>query len=141
MTWAGYSSMTRVWGGTNNPTTLIFIVDTSMFEVLWLFGFGSDPVAAASTTHGIESVLFGRIAVGTAYAAWTLGMSRGNIAVLAAVSYFTPVLSCVFVTFWIDAKLDSGFWSGAAVVAGSLLCCDVTGRGTRALQTVGKRLS
>ncbi len=53
---------------------------------------------------------------------------------LAAASYFTPVLSCVFVTFWIDEKLDSGFWSGVAqVVAGALLCRDATGRGMRAL--------
>ena len=75
VTWAGYSSMTRAWGGTTNPTTLIFIVDTSIFGVLWLVGFGSDSVAATSTTHGIVSVLFGGIAVGTAYTAWTLGLS------------------------------------------------------------------
>lgn len=74
------------------------------------------------------------------YAAWTLGMSRGNMAVLAAASYFTPVLSCVFATFWIDAKLDSGFWLGVElVVAGALLCRDATGRGMRALRTAGKR--
>lgn len=77
VTWAGYSSMsmTRAWGGTANPTILIFIVDTSIFGILWLFGSGLDPVAAASTTHGIVSVLFGGISVGTAYTAWTLGMS------------------------------------------------------------------
>lgn len=137
VTWAGYlsMSMTRAWGGTTNLTTLIFIVDTSIFGLLWLVGVGS-----ASTAHGIVSVLFGGIAVGMAYAAWTLGMSRGNMAVLAAASYFTPMLSCVFATFWIDAKLDFGFWSGVAlVVAGSLLCWDATGRGMRALKTAGKR--
>lgn len=85
------------------------------------------------------SVLFGGIAVGMAYAAWTLGMSRGNMAVLAAASFFTPVFSCVFATFWIDAKLDSSFWSGVAlVVAGSLLCWDAAGRGMRALKSRSK---
>ncbi|MDR3898462.1 MAG: aromatic amino acid DMT transporter YddG [Duodenibacillus sp.] len=139
VTWAGYSSMTRAWGGTTNPTTIIFIVDTMIFGILWLFGFGSEPVAAGSA-HGIVSVIFGGIAVGAAYAAWTLGMSRGNMAVLAAASYFTPVLSCVFATFWINAELDSGFWSGVAlVVAGSLLCWDATGRGMRALKVAGKK--
>ena len=79
------------------------------------------------------NVLFGGFAVSMDYAAWTLGLSRGNIAVLAAVSYFTPVLSCVFATFWIDVKIDSGFWSGVSlVVAGSLLCSDAIGRGMRA---------
>lgn len=34
VTWAGFSSMTRAWGGMTNPTTLIFIVDTSIFGLL-----------------------------------------------------------------------------------------------------------
>ena len=72
------------------------------------------------------------IAVGMAYVVWTLGMSKGNITVLAAASYFTPVLSCVFATFWIGAELNSSFWTGVVlVVAGSLLCWDATGRGMK----------
>lgn len=68
-----------------------------------------------------------------------LDMSRGNMAVLAATSYFMPVLFCVFATCWIDAKLDSGFLSGVVlVVAVSLLCWDATGRGMRALKTAEK---
>ncbi len=133
VTWAGYSSMTRAWGGTSNPTTIIFLIDTAIFGLFWLLGIGSVPVAASA--HGLMSVVFGGFAVGVAYAAWTLGMSRGSITILAAASYFTPVLSCLFATFWIDAQLDSGFWSGVAlVVAGSLLCWDATGRGMKAKQ-------
>ena len=133
VTWAGYSSMTRAWGGTSNPTTIIFLIDTAIFGLFWLLGIGSVPVAASA--HGLMSVVFGGFAVGMAYAAWTLGMSRGSITILAAASYFTPVLSCLFATFWIDAQLDSGFWSGVAlVVAGSLLCWDATGRGMKAKQ-------
>lgn len=72
--------------------------------------------------------------MGGAYAAWTQGMTKGNITVLAAASYFTPVLSCVFAVFWIGAKLDSSFWTGvAAVVVGSLLCWDATARGMKPL--------
>ena len=78
------------------------------------------------------SVIFGGIAVGMAYVVWTLGMSKGNITVLAAASYFTPVLSCVFATFWIGAELNSSFWMGVVlVVVGSLLCWDATGRGIK----------
>lgn len=68
VTWAGYSSMTRAWGGATNPTALIFIIDTVIFGLLWLFGFGSVPVAA-STDHGIVSVFLGGVALGMAYAA------------------------------------------------------------------------
>ena len=131
VTWAGYSSMTRAWGGNTNPLTIIFAIDALVFGLLWFFGIGSVPTA--SSAHGLVSVIFGGLAVGMAYAVWTLGISKGNITVLAAASYFTPVLSCLFATFWIGAELDSGFWSGVAlVVAGSLLCWDATGRGMKA---------
>lgn len=130
VTWAGYSSMTRAWGNGINPSTIIFAVDTLVFLVLWLLDIGSQPVA--SSAHGLMSVIFGGIAVGMAYVVWTLGMSKGNITVLAAASYFTPVLSCVFATFWIGAELNSSFWMGVVlVVVGSLLCWDATGRGMK----------
>ena len=130
VTWAGYSSMPRAWGNGINPSTIIFAVDTLVFLVLWLLDIGSQPVAASA--HGLMSVIFGGIAVGRAYVVWTLGMSKGNITVLAAASYFTPVLSCVFATFWIGAELNSSFWMGVVlVVVGSLLCWDATGRGMK----------
>ena len=82
---------------------------------------------------GMSVSLIRGIAIGVAYAAWTHGMSKGNITILAAASYFTPVLSCVFAMFWINAQLDSSFWSGVAlVVIGSLLCWDATERGVKA---------
>lgn len=110
--------------------TILFAVDTLVFLVLWLLDIGSQPVAASA--HGLMSVIFGGIAVGMAYVVWTLGMSKGNITVLAAASYFTPVLSCVFTTFWIGAELNSSFWMGVVlVVVGSLLCWDATGRGMK----------
>ena len=61
-------------------------------------------------------------------------MSKGNVTVLALASYFTPVLSCLFAVVWINAKLDSSFWTGVAfVVAGSLLCWDATTRGMKSV--------
>lgn len=133
LTWSGFSSMTRAWGGTTNLSCVIFIVNATIYGILWLCGFGTETVGTSSA-HGWMSVFFGGIAMGGAYAAWTLGMSRGNMTVLAAASYFTPVLSCVFATYWIGADLDASFWTGvAAVVAGSLLCWDATARGMKSV--------
>ena len=33
------------------------------------------------------------VALGLAYAAWNVGILHGNVSLLAAASYFTPVLS------------------------------------------------
>lgn len=137
VTWAAYSSMTRAWANGVNPSTIIFAIDAAFFGLLWLAGVGDAPVSGG--THGWISVLFGGVAVGMAYVVWTLGMSRGNITILAAASYFTPVLSCVFAVFWINAELQTSFWTGVAmVVAGSLLCWDATGRGIKALKAKRK---
>lgn len=110
VTWAAFSSMTKAWGGNTNPSTFIFAIDTTIFGLLWLSGLAEGPTEIQM--RGLLSVLFGGIAIGVAYAAWTHGMSKGNITILAAASYFTPVLSCVFAMFWINAQLDSSFWSG-----------------------------
>lgn len=131
LTWAGFSSMTRAWGGNTNLSTVIFIINMLIYGTLWLCGFGTQTVGEVSQ-HGIFSVIFGGIAMGGAYAAWTFGMSKGNVTLLALASYFTPVLSCLFAVVWINAKLDSFFWMGVAfVVAGSLVCWDATTRGMK----------
>lgn len=131
LTWAAFSSMTRAWSKGINPSTVVFIADALIFSMLWAAGVGSGP--AEASMRGILSVIFGGLAMGCAYAAWTLGMSKGNITILALASYFTPVLSCLFAVFWINASLGGTFWLGVAiVVAGSLICWDATDRGMKA---------
>lgn len=131
LTWAAFSSMTRAWSKGINPSTFVFMVDALIFGCLWAAGIGSGPDEASM--RGILSVVFGGLAMGCAYAAWTHGMSKGNITILALASYFTPVHSCVFAVFWINAELGGTFWAGVAiVVAGSLLCWDATDRGMKA---------
>ena len=63
------------------------------------------------------------VVMGLAYALWTIGMMNGNMTVLAVVSYFTPVLSCIFCWMFLGAELSANFWKGVGfVVAGSLIC-------------------
>lgn len=77
--------------------------------------------------HGLGQHRSGRRGHGGAYAAWSYGVIRGNITLLAIASYFTPVLSCLFATLWIGASLDGSLWTGVGVlVLGSLLCWSAT---------------
>ena len=119
--------MTKACGGTDNPSTVIFAVDALIFALLRICGIGvsdSEP-----TMHGIVSVVTGAVAMGAAYAAWTYGMSRGNITILAAASYFTPVLSSALAAILLSAALSWSFWQGAGMVClGSLLCWYATRR-------------
>ena len=137
VSWAGFSSMTRAWSRGQNPSAVIFCIDMILFGLLWAGGIGTEPtgVTEGVTLYGIVSVILGGMTLGAAYLVWTIGMSRGNITVLAVASYFTPVLSCIFAVFWINADLQGDFWTGVAlVVAGSLVCWDATGRGMKALE-------
>lgn len=137
VTWAGFSSMTRAWGGKTNLSSVIFIINTLIYGTAWLCGIATEKVGAGGSVHGIVSVILGGIAIGGSYAAWTIGVARGNVTILAVASYFTPVLSCLFAVVWIDAKLDGAFWSGVTfVVAGSLICWDATTRGMKRLRNL-----
>lgn len=136
VTWAAYSSMTKAWGGSTNPSLVIFLADAAIYGLFWLLGIGTEATGTPSL-HGLISVLLGGCAMGCAYAAWTRGVAKGSMTVLALASYFTPVLSCLFAVFWINARLDASFWTGVLiVVAGSLICWDATGRGMRAKRRV-----
>ena len=122
--WAAYSSFTQAWARGHNPTLLIFGIDVILFSILWLSGSGD---ISGATQKGWVSLAMGSVAIGAPYAAWSYGVARGNISLLGIASYFTPVLSCLFASFWISASLNASFWHGVAlVVVGSLLCWSST---------------
>ena len=124
LTWSAFSSMTRAWSKGENLSTVVFFFDILIFGSFWAMGVGGSPEI---TLFGVLNVVLGGLAMGFAYAAWTHGMSYGNITVLAIASYFTPVLSCLFASAWIGAELTLSFWQGVAmVVTGSLLCWHAT---------------
>jgi drug/metabolite transporter (DMT)-like permease len=69
------------------------------------------------------------VALGFGYAAWNVGILHGNVSLLAAASYFTPVLSSALAAALLSAALSWSFWQGAGMVcAGSLLCWQATRR-------------
>ena len=122
--WAAFSNLTRAWSNGENPTFIVFAIDAVLFGCLWGAGYGD---LSHGSAMGWTSVALGAVAMGGSYAAWSYGVTRGNIAVLAIASYFTPVLSCLFASAWIGAALDGSFWQGVAVVVfGSLLCWSST---------------
>ncbi|MGF7025614.1 hypothetical protein [Sphingobacterium sp. HSC-15S19] len=61
--------------------------------------------------------------MGFGYAAWNIGILKGNPTLLAGASYFTPVLSSVLYSFMLATTLGLSFWQGSIMVClGSVLC-------------------
>ncbi|MRT48186.1 aromatic amino acid DMT transporter YddG [Raoultella sp. RIT712] len=118
--WAIYCVVTKIIANGNNGITLFFIL-TAL--TLWLkYLLAPQPEFVLSWHAGISLVL-AAIAMGFGYAAWNVGILHGNVTVLAAASYFIPIISAVLAAFMLNSQLTLAFWQGTAMVSlGSLIC-------------------
>lgn len=118
--WAAYCTVTAKFAKGQNGITL-FVLLTALS--LWVkYTISDQPEMVFSFPVIVKLVICG-IALGFGYAAWNIGILHGNVTVLAAVSYFTPVLSAALAAVLLSSPLSFSFWQGALMVcAGSLLC-------------------
>ncbi|OAT44849.1 drug/metabolite transporter (DMT) superfamily permease [Proteus hauseri ATCC 700826] len=118
--WAFYSNLTRLISGGYNGIVPFFLL-TSL--ALWGQYIFSSPVEWVINNKSILLLLITGAAIGLANAAWTMGMIKGNVTLLATLSYFTPVISTAFSSLLLSTALSFSFWQGVMMVtAGSLIC-------------------
>lgn len=119
--WAAYCVVTIRWAKGVNGITLFFMM---VAVVLWIkFFVSADPFKMTFTFSAIIYLVLAACAMGFGYAAWNVGILRGNVTVLAGASYFIPVLSSALSSVLFATVLGVSFWQGAAMVcAGSVLC-------------------
>jgi drug/metabolite transporter (DMT)-like permease len=115
--WAGYSVMSRKLKSVPTDAVAGFCLVTAalalavhlMFETtVWPEGIGQ---WLAITALGVGPV-------GAAFYTWDVGMKRGDIRVLGAASYATPLLSTVFLILAGFATLSTTIIIAAALIAG-----------------------
>lgn len=127
LAWASYCSITRAIGIRKNPVVLIFLLNAVVYFCLYWFGFGARFVL---TADAVKAILIAGVVMASGYAVWNVGIISGRMTILAIASYFTPVLSCLFASFYLNQPLTLSFFKGVAlVVAGSLVCWCATRRG------------
>ncbi|HDR2892949.1 TPA: aromatic amino acid DMT transporter YddG [Enterobacter asburiae] len=118
--WAIYCVVTKFIAKGNNGITLFFIL-TAL--TLWTKYLISPQPEFVLSWHSWVSLLLAAIAMGFGYAAWNVGILHGNVTVLAAASYFIPIVSAVLAAFMLNSHLALSFWQGTAMVSlGSLIC-------------------
>ncbi|MDV5487938.1 aromatic amino acid DMT transporter YddG [Enterobacter hormaechei] len=118
--WAAYCTVTSRYARGQNGITL-FVLLTALS--LWVKYAVSDQPEMVFSVPVVVKLLMCGVALGFGYAAWNIGILHGNVTVLAAVSYFTPVLSAALAAIMLSSPLSFPFWQGALMVcAGSLLC-------------------
>lgn len=118
--WAVYCVATKKIAQGSNGITLFFIL-TAL--TLWVKFLLSPQPAFTVSPQALLALALSAMAMGLGYAAWNTGILHGNVNLLAAVSYFIPILSSVLAAFVLSSPLTLPFWQGAAMVSlGSLLC-------------------
>ncbi|MDB5625966.1 MAG: protein of unknown function transrane, partial [Tardiphaga sp.] len=93
--WASYSVMSRRLKAVSTDAVAGFCAVTAGLAAL-MHGAIEVTVWPATTTAWIAVIALGVGPVGAAFYAWDIGMKRGDIRVLGAASYATPLLSTGF---------------------------------------------
>lgn len=118
--WAIYCVVTQRLAQGANGVTLFFIL---VSLTLWIKFFSAPQPEMHFNTSVIVHLVLAAMAMGFGYAAWNVGILHGNVTLLAAASYFIPVISAFIAAMMLNAALSLSFWQGAAMVSlGSLLC-------------------
>ncbi len=118
--WGLYSNLTRRWGKPGQPGAVwLFTLGTGfVFGIAMAF----QPLSAAWSLQVFAEIACLGLATATAYVCWDRAMREGDLVLVGACSYFTPLLStavsCIYLRVWPGASL----WIACAcVIAGSLL--------------------
>ena len=118
--WSVYCVVTKRIANGHNGVTLFFILTALTLWVKYLF---SPQPAFILSIQVWVCLALAAMAMGFDYAAWNVGILHGNVTVLAAASYFIPVISSILAAVILDSALTISFWQGTAMVSlGSLVC-------------------
>lgn len=122
--WGLYCNVSKRFGGGHNGISLFFL---ALALILWARFFLGGHELPPVTVWNVIELLFLGVVFGVSYALWETGIQKGNMLLLAILSYFTPVFSMLFASLWLQTMPAPMFWLGVLLVSmGSLLCWKVT---------------
>lgn len=118
--WATYCCVAKPLAKDTDAIVPFFAL-TSL--ALWLKFLFSEESLSLPPLADAGLVTVAAVVMALGYAAWNRALLRGNLLLLAAVSYATPVLASLLSSLILSTALSFSFWQGAALVtAGSLVC-------------------
>ena len=115
--WASYSVLSRKFGTVPTDVVTGFCIATAVLAALVHFTF-EPTVMPQTVTQWLAIVVLGLGPVGFAFYAWDIGMKRGDIRLLGAASYATPLLSTLLLIVVGYAEPTSSLWLAAFLIAG-----------------------
>lgn len=122
--WSIYCVMTKKYSQGHNSIAFFFAVITAVLwlKMFFLHDFSIQDLPKIDTALGLYMLLVS-VVTALGYAAWNIGIIKGNIALLVTLSYFSPLFSSLISMMVLNAQLSAEFWQGASLVtAGSFIC-------------------
>lgn len=115
--WAGYSVMSRRFAAVPTDAVAGFCLATALLAVM-CHCILETTIWPDTTLQWAAIVALGVGPVGLAFFAWDIGMKRGDIRVLGALSYATPLLSTLFLIAAGYAQPTATLGIAALLIAG-----------------------
>lgn len=130
VSWAFYSNLARRWAEPGQPGGVeLFMVVTGLVLVA-IRGFTAEATVWTARAAG-EAVALGAITA-LAYALWDAAMRKGNLLLVVAFSYFTPLLSTLVSCGYLRVAPAPRLWIGCAlIVIGSFVTWQAVRGGDR----------
>ena len=124
--WGLYSNLSRVFAAEcDGDAVPLFLLATGVILGTIVFLAGSHGGDASPVSVRAASMV-GYMAVVPsllAYTLWDIAMRRGDLVLVAAISYATPLISTVFSSIVLTVSPGPGLWIAALLVtAGAVLC-------------------
>ena len=122
VTWALYSNLSRRWGGRMEGGAVPLFVLATGFAMAGVHLAFPEP-AAWTGRAAAEIIYMAALPTLLAYAFWDAAMRRGNVVLVAAISYLTPLLSTAISVVYLSVAPGWNLWVACAlVVAGAFIC-------------------
>ncbi|MGC9403278.1 aromatic amino acid DMT transporter YddG [Vibrio genomosp. F10] len=118
--WAIYCNVTKRLANGQNAIVVFFILTA---VTLWIKYSISDEQGMSFDVAPTLYLLLTGVVMGGGYALWNIAIIKGNMVLLASLSYFTPVLATLISSYILSVSLTSTFWQGVAMVTGGSLIC------------------
>jgi drug/metabolite transporter (DMT)-like permease len=118
--WAVYSNLARRWSAPGLGGAVELFVPATGVVLLIMRLFATEPTVWTGRSIG-EAVVLGAVTA-LAYALWDGAMRKGNLLLVVAGSYFTPLLSTLVSCAYLNLTPGPKLWVGCLLlVTGSLL--------------------
>jgi drug/metabolite transporter (DMT)-like permease len=120
VSWALYSNLTRRWSGPESDGAVELFIPATGLVLLALRLLTTEPTHWGLRAVGEASGL--AVVTTLAYFLWDVSMRKGNLLLVVACSYFTPMLSTLVSCAYLGVSPSPKLWIGCLLlVSGSLM--------------------